>query len=202
MQQHTGQHVLSAAFDRLFGVRTESFHMGQLSSTIDLAREVSAVGDREGRRRCESHRLGGSAGGDPLCDRGGSRGDAAAKGIGAHRIAAADRRAGLRPVGVRRHARRAHRRDRRDRDRRLGEVQGRIARRVPVRRPRAAAVPGLARRAVGDAEASVGAADRDGGVDRAHAGRRRRRCSATFAASRKSSRLTKRTRLLAQRLDR
>jgi alanyl-tRNA synthetase len=42
MQQHTGQHVLSAAFDRLFGVRTESFHMGQQSSTIDLAREVSA----------------------------------------------------------------------------------------------------------------------------------------------------------------
>ena len=42
MQQHTGQHVLSAAFDRLFSVRTESFHMGQLSSTIDLAREVTA----------------------------------------------------------------------------------------------------------------------------------------------------------------
>ena len=41
MQQHTGQHVLSAAFDRLFGVRTESFHMGQSSSTIDLAREVT-----------------------------------------------------------------------------------------------------------------------------------------------------------------
>jgi alanyl-tRNA synthetase len=41
MQQHTGQHVLSAAFDRLFGVRTESFHLGQLSATIDLAREVS-----------------------------------------------------------------------------------------------------------------------------------------------------------------
>ena len=43
MQQHTGQHVLSAAFDRLFGVRTESFHMGQESSTIDLAREVTAA---------------------------------------------------------------------------------------------------------------------------------------------------------------
>ncbi len=42
IQQHTGQHVLSAAFDRLFGVRTESFHMGQASATIDLAREVSA----------------------------------------------------------------------------------------------------------------------------------------------------------------
>lgn len=43
MQQHTGQHVLSAAFDRLCGVRTESFHMGQQSSTIDLAREVTAA---------------------------------------------------------------------------------------------------------------------------------------------------------------
>lgn len=43
MQQHTGQHVLSAAFDRLCGVRTESFHMGQQSATIDLAREVTAA---------------------------------------------------------------------------------------------------------------------------------------------------------------
>jgi alanyl-tRNA synthetase len=43
MQQHTGQHVLSAAFDRLFGIRTESFHMGALSATIDLAREVTAA---------------------------------------------------------------------------------------------------------------------------------------------------------------
>ena len=42
MQQHTGQHVLSAAFDRLFDVRTESFHLGAESSTIDLAREVTA----------------------------------------------------------------------------------------------------------------------------------------------------------------
>ena len=43
MQQHTGQHVLSAAFDHLFGVRTESFHLGALSATIDLAREVGAA---------------------------------------------------------------------------------------------------------------------------------------------------------------
>lgn len=43
MQQHTGQHVLSAAFDRLFRVRTESFHMGAVSATIDLAREVTAA---------------------------------------------------------------------------------------------------------------------------------------------------------------
>lgn len=43
MQQHTGQHVLSAAFDRLVQARTESFHLGAVSSTIDLAREVSAT---------------------------------------------------------------------------------------------------------------------------------------------------------------
>jgi alanyl-tRNA synthetase len=43
MQQHTGQHVLSAAFARLFDVRTESFHMGADYSTIDLAREVSGA---------------------------------------------------------------------------------------------------------------------------------------------------------------
>lgn len=41
MQQHTGQHVLSAAFDRLLGARTESFHLGSASATIDLSREVS-----------------------------------------------------------------------------------------------------------------------------------------------------------------
>ena len=41
MQQHTGQHVLSAAFDRLFAARTESFHLGAASATIDLGREVT-----------------------------------------------------------------------------------------------------------------------------------------------------------------
>jgi alanyl-tRNA synthetase len=42
MQQHTGQHILSAAFDRLFRIRTVSFHLGAETSTIDLAREVTA----------------------------------------------------------------------------------------------------------------------------------------------------------------
>ena len=41
MQQHTGQHLLSAAFDRLFENRTMSFHMGGDSSTIDLGDEAS-----------------------------------------------------------------------------------------------------------------------------------------------------------------
>src|SRR6185436_3082080 len=43
MQQHTGQHILSAAFDRGPGVRTISFHLGAETATIDLAREVSAA---------------------------------------------------------------------------------------------------------------------------------------------------------------
>ncbi len=41
MQQHTGQHVLSAALDRLFDNRTLSFHMGAAVSTIDVARELT-----------------------------------------------------------------------------------------------------------------------------------------------------------------
>jgi alanyl-tRNA synthetase len=43
MQQHTGQHVLSAAFEHLFHVRTVSFHLGADVSTIDLAREMTAA---------------------------------------------------------------------------------------------------------------------------------------------------------------
>jgi alanyl-tRNA synthetase len=41
MQQHSGQHVLSAAFLRRSRVRTLSFHLGSTVSTIDLEREVT-----------------------------------------------------------------------------------------------------------------------------------------------------------------
>jgi alanyl-tRNA synthetase len=37
MQQHTGQHLLSAVLARDFGAETVSFHMGAEASTIDLA---------------------------------------------------------------------------------------------------------------------------------------------------------------------
>jgi alanyl-tRNA synthetase len=40
-QQHSGQHVLSAAFVRTAKVATVSFHLGAALSTIDLAREVT-----------------------------------------------------------------------------------------------------------------------------------------------------------------
>src|SRR6516164_3787484 len=36
MQQHTGQHLLSAVFHERFGLPTVSFHLGQSVSTIDL----------------------------------------------------------------------------------------------------------------------------------------------------------------------
>ena len=36
MQQHSGQHVLSAAFVRLFNMATVSFHMGEEYCSIDL----------------------------------------------------------------------------------------------------------------------------------------------------------------------
>jgi alanyl-tRNA synthetase len=42
MQQHTGQHLLSAAFERVAGARTVSFHLGSSSATIDLDKELPA----------------------------------------------------------------------------------------------------------------------------------------------------------------
>ena len=44
MQQHTGQHLLSAVFEELFALHTVSFHLGAESSTIDL--EGAAVEPR------------------------------------------------------------------------------------------------------------------------------------------------------------
>jgi alanyl-tRNA synthetase len=39
MQQHTGQHLLSAVFEDLFGAKTVSVHFGEQSSTLDLETE-------------------------------------------------------------------------------------------------------------------------------------------------------------------
>ena len=54
MQQHTGQHVLSAAFDRVHSARTESFHLGSEACTIDLAitlgAEAVAAAEQEANR--------------------------------------------------------------------------------------------------------------------------------------------------------
>src|SRR5579863_5350289 len=41
MQQHTGQHLLSAVLIELFDIKTVSFHMGAVTSTIDI--ETPAV---------------------------------------------------------------------------------------------------------------------------------------------------------------
>jgi len=40
MQQHTGQHILSAAFAERFGFQTVSFHLGKEEATIDLATQT------------------------------------------------------------------------------------------------------------------------------------------------------------------
>src|SRR5438270_2025120 len=40
MQQHTGQHLLSAVFEDLFGAKTLSVHFGPDSSTLDLDPEA------------------------------------------------------------------------------------------------------------------------------------------------------------------
>lgn len=45
MQQHTGQHLLSAVLLELFSAQTVSFHLGAESSTIDIARGVLDPGE-------------------------------------------------------------------------------------------------------------------------------------------------------------
>jgi alanyl-tRNA synthetase len=52
MQQHTGQHMLSAVFIELFNAPTVSFHMGEESCTIDLdVKSLSPEQIREGELR-------------------------------------------------------------------------------------------------------------------------------------------------------
>lgn len=41
MQQHSGQHLLSAVFEAMYGFKTVSVHMGETSSTVDL--ETGAI---------------------------------------------------------------------------------------------------------------------------------------------------------------
>jgi alanyl-tRNA synthetase len=55
LQQHTGQHLLSAAFERECGVATVSFHLGAATSTIDLARETTPA--EIGHAEAEANRI-------------------------------------------------------------------------------------------------------------------------------------------------
>ena len=47
MQQHSGQHILSAAFEQLFGYKTVSFHLGKATLTIDLETENMSTKEAE-----------------------------------------------------------------------------------------------------------------------------------------------------------
>jgi alanyl-tRNA synthetase len=63
MQQHSGQHLLSAVFEALYGMKTVSFHLGAESSTIDLETpalspaQVWAVEERTAQLVLECHPL-------------------------------------------------------------------------------------------------------------------------------------------------
>ena len=54
MQQHTGQHLLSAVLVDLFGAQTVSFHLGADSSTIDVSRALEPAQIREAERRANA----------------------------------------------------------------------------------------------------------------------------------------------------
>src|ERR1700689_5601527 len=47
MQQHSGQHLLSAVLHRQLGAATVSFHLGEMTSTIDLACEAISLEELE-----------------------------------------------------------------------------------------------------------------------------------------------------------
>src|SRR5215831_987801 len=51
MQQHTGQHLLSAMFQERFGLPTVSFHLGEEICTIDLRGEEPSEAFLEGAER-------------------------------------------------------------------------------------------------------------------------------------------------------
>ena len=51
MQQHTGQHLLSAVLLEMFDAATVSFHLGAESSTIDVARALDSTQIRAAERR-------------------------------------------------------------------------------------------------------------------------------------------------------
>lgn len=64
MQQHSGQHLLSAAFEELYGMKTVSFHLGAECSTIDLEtgsltrEQARAVEDRANELALECRAVG------------------------------------------------------------------------------------------------------------------------------------------------
>ena len=199
MQQHTGQHVLSAAFDRLFENRTMSFHMGaEDGDDRSCARDVVGA-DRARRRRSQPRRLGRPRGVDPIRV---GRGEAAALPLRKEPAREGTLRlievTDFDLVGVRRHARGADGGDRRDRRRRRGEVQGRHAHHVCVRRPRASRVQNAAR--VGGWQRAGALRCCPGSCRRPSSGcRRRRRISAGPSRNfRRRSQATKRARLMAE----
>jgi alanyl-tRNA synthetase len=63
MQQHSGQHLLSAVFEELFGCQTLSFHLGTAASTIDIsavaldAAQLLAAEERANALVCDNRPL-------------------------------------------------------------------------------------------------------------------------------------------------
>ena len=185
MQQHTGQHVLSAAFDRAAERQDRELSPRRRTTRRSISRarcrpQEIARAETEANRVVWEDR--------PVtirfADCGRSRDAGAAQGVEARGDAAADRRRGLRSLGVRRHARRAHRRDRDHR--RVGDraVPRRLADHLSLRRPRPDRLPRAARRGRRQRARAVGAARGTARGDRAAAGAKARICAGRSRTSR------------------
>ena len=112
MQQHSGQHVLSAAFVRLFDIPTVSFHMGDDACSIDLDAPALGAGRLSKPRPSpiKSCRKIAPWKSSSSLKRTRSSSACASQRAPKRRVAL-DRYPRLRLVGMRRHARRKHRSD-------------------------------------------------------------------------------------------
>ena len=194
MQQHTGQHLLSAVLAELFGHETVSVHFGRESSTLDL--DTPGLAHAAGRRKpsgapteCVTENRPVEVSFEDAASAEGLRKAIRPGGHAPHRH---DRRA--RPERLRRHPRAGNRRDRRDSDPegRAGEaarpagvsLRGsrgapRAGRRRPARRSRGPPVRGAGGAACACSRRSGGAGGRRGDSGASS----RRRSPATERAS-------------------
>ena len=197
MQQHTGQHLLSAAFDSV-ARRAD----GQLPPRCRRRRR--SIWRARSRRRSSRPRRTkptASSGTRPACDHPVRRRRARRPRCRCERnppregVLRLIEVAGRRPLGLRRHARREHRCDRRHRPRRDRAFQRRIARRVRLRRPGAARrIGGCASLVAAGASALSVAPRRSALGHRAAAGREQGCCAGSSRTSRRAWPCTRRRR--------
>ena len=132
MQQHSGQHLLSAVLEELFKMPTLSFHMGAETSTIDVGEAASASPQQIERAEDRCAEIVAEARPVKVTFEDASADLALRKASDAQRNVANRVHRGNRPQRMRRHARPHHSRDRAGSDPQAGQDPGDHADRIRV----------------------------------------------------------------------